>query len=32
MEEAAKRFFKPDAADKIATELLSIVLSHENLD
>jgi UDP-N-acetylglucosamine--N-acetylmuramyl-(pentapeptide) pyrophosphoryl-undecaprenol N-acetylglucosamine transferase len=32
MEEAAKRFFKPNAADKIATELLSIVLSHENLD
>lgn len=32
MEESAKAFFKPDAADKIATELLSIVLSHENLD
>ncbi len=31
-EEAAKAFFKPDAADKIATELLSMALGHEELE
>ncbi len=32
MKEGAKNFFKPDAADTIAHELLSIVLSHEKLE
>jgi UDP-N-acetylglucosamine--N-acetylmuramyl-(pentapeptide) pyrophosphoryl-undecaprenol N-acetylglucosamine transferase len=31
MEEGAKNFFKPGASEAIARELLSIVLSHENL-
>jgi UDP-N-acetylglucosamine--N-acetylmuramyl-(pentapeptide) pyrophosphoryl-undecaprenol N-acetylglucosamine transferase len=31
MEESARAFFKPGAADTIARELLSIVLSHEKL-
>ncbi len=29
MSDSAKAFFKPDAADKIATELLSMALGHE---
>jgi len=32
MREGAKNFFKPGAADQIARELLSIVLSHEKLE
>lgn len=32
MKEGAKNFFKPSAADTIARELLSIVLSHEKLE
>lgn len=32
MREGAKNFFKPGAADTIARELLSIVLSHEKLE
>lgn len=32
MKEGAKNFFKPGAADTIARELLSIVLSHEKLE
>jgi UDP-N-acetylglucosamine--N-acetylmuramyl-(pentapeptide) pyrophosphoryl-undecaprenol N-acetylglucosamine transferase len=32
MTEEAKNFFKPDAANTIARELLSIVLSHEKLE
>jgi UDP-N-acetylglucosamine--N-acetylmuramyl-(pentapeptide) pyrophosphoryl-undecaprenol N-acetylglucosamine transferase len=32
MEEGAKNFFKPDAADIIARELLSIIFSHEKLE
>lgn len=32
MKESARDFFKPGAADTIARELLSIVLSHEKLD
>ncbi|MEK7200985.1 MAG: UDP-N-acetylglucosamine--N-acetylmuramyl-(pentapeptide) pyrophosphoryl-undecaprenol N-acetylglucosamine transferase [Patescibacteria group bacterium] len=32
MVEGAKNFFKPDAANTIARELLSIVLSHEKLE
>lgn len=32
MIEGAKNFFKPGAADQIAKELLTIVLSHEKLD
>jgi UDP-N-acetylglucosamine--N-acetylmuramyl-(pentapeptide) pyrophosphoryl-undecaprenol N-acetylglucosamine transferase len=32
MRESAKAFFKPGAADAIARELLSIVLSHEKLE
>jgi UDP-N-acetylglucosamine--N-acetylmuramyl-(pentapeptide) pyrophosphoryl-undecaprenol N-acetylglucosamine transferase len=32
MRENAKNFFKPGAADQIARELLSIVLSHEKLE
>jgi len=32
MTEGAKNFWKPGAADQIARELLSIVLSHENLN
>lgn len=32
MAEAAKNFFKPDAADLIAKEILSIAMSHEKLE
>jgi UDP-N-acetylglucosamine--N-acetylmuramyl-(pentapeptide) pyrophosphoryl-undecaprenol N-acetylglucosamine transferase len=32
MTEGARNFFKPDAADQIARELLSIVLEHEKLE
>lgn len=32
MKEGAKNFFKPGAADQIARELFSIVLSHEKLE
>lgn len=32
MREGAKKFWKPGAADQIARELLSIVLSHERLE
>ncbi len=32
MKEGAKSFFKPNAADTIARELLSIILSHEKLN
>jgi UDP-N-acetylglucosamine--N-acetylmuramyl-(pentapeptide) pyrophosphoryl-undecaprenol N-acetylglucosamine transferase len=32
MEQSAKNFFRPGAADTIARELLSIVLSHERLE
>lgn len=32
MKEGAKSFFKPGAADQIAREILSIVLSHEKLE
>lgn len=32
MQEGAKNFFKPGAADAIARELLSIIISHEKLE
>lgn len=32
MKESAKNFFKPNAADAIARELLSIIFSHEKLE
>jgi UDP-N-acetylglucosamine--N-acetylmuramyl-(pentapeptide) pyrophosphoryl-undecaprenol N-acetylglucosamine transferase len=32
MKEGAKGFFKPGAADQIAEELLSIIISHEKLE